>query len=62
MPGAYFKRATVTVDFAYDGAGLGKGGKATLYVNGQPVADGRVEKTQPNVFLADETADVGIDN
>ena len=53
---------TVTLDFAYDGGGAGKGGKATLYVNGKPVAEGRVEKTQPNVFSADETADVGMDN
>ena len=53
--------ATVTLDFAYDGGGLGKGGKATLFVNGKPVAEGRVEKTQPNIFSADETADVGID-
>jgi arylsulfatase len=54
--------ATVTLDFVYDGGGLGKGGKATLYVNGKAVAEGRVEKTQPNIFSADETADVGIDN
>ncbi|MCL4768166.1 MAG: arylsulfatase [Hyphomicrobiaceae bacterium] len=54
--------ATVTLDFAYDGGGVGKGGKATLYVNGEPVAEGRVEMTQPNIFSADETADVGIDN
>jgi arylsulfatase len=54
--------ATVTLDFVYDGGGVGKGGKATLYVNGKPVAEGRVEKTQPNIFSADETADVGIDN
>ena len=54
--------ATVTLDFAYDGGGPGKGGKATLLVNGKPVAEGRVEKTQPNIFSADETADVGIDN
>ena len=53
---------TVTLDFAYDGGGAGKGGKATLYVNGKQVAEGRVEKTQPNIFSADETADVGIDN
>jgi arylsulfatase len=31
-------------------------------VNGKPVAEGRVDKTQPNIFSADETADVGIDN
>jgi arylsulfatase len=55
-------RATVILDFAYDGGGAGKGGKATLYVNGKPVAEGRVEKTQPNIFSADETADVGVDN
>ena len=54
--------ATVTLDVAYDGGGVGKGGKATLSVNGQAVAEGRVEKTQPNIFSADETADVGIDN
>lgn len=54
--------ATVVLDFAYDGGGVGKGGKATLSVNGKSVAEGRVEKTQPNIFSADETADVGIDN
>jgi len=54
--------ATVVLDFAYDGGGLGKGGKATLLVNGKPVADARIEKTQPNIFSGDETADVGIDN
>jgi arylsulfatase A-like enzyme len=54
--------ATVMLDFVYDGGGLGKGGKATLYVNGKAVAEGRVEKTQPNIFSADETADVGLDN
>ena len=52
----------MVLDFAYDGGGAGKGGKATLYVNGTSVAEGRVEKTQPNIFSADETADVGIDN
>jgi arylsulfatase len=54
--------ATVVLDFAYDGGGYGKGGKATLLVNGEAVAEGRVERTQPNIFSADETADVGIDN
>ena len=55
-------QATVVLDFVYDGGGPGKGGKATLSVNGKAVAAGRVEKTQPNIFSADETADVGIDN
>jgi arylsulfatase len=35
---------------------------ATFYVNGKSATEGRVEKTQPNIFSAEETADVGIDN
>jgi len=54
--------ATVVLDFVYDGGGLGKGGMATLSVNGETVAKGRIEKTQPLIFSADETADVGLDN
>jgi len=54
--------ATIVLDFAYDGGGLGKGGKATISVNGKTVAEGRIEKTQPLIFSADETADVGLDN
>jgi arylsulfatase len=54
-------KATIRLDFAYDGGGAGKGGTATLFVNGRQAAQGRIEKTQPNMFSADETADVGID-
>ncbi len=54
--------STIKLDFAYDGDGLGKGGKATIYVNDKSTGSGRVEKTQPNIFSADETADVGLDN
>ena len=54
--------ATVTLDFAYDGGGLGRGGMATLSVNGEIVAEGRIDRTQPLLFSADETADVGLDN
>jgi arylsulfatase len=54
-------KATIEFDFAYDGGGLGKGGLATLSVNGKQVAQGRIERTQPMIFSADETADVGID-
>ncbi|MCJ7685007.1 MAG: arylsulfatase, partial [Desulfobacteraceae bacterium] len=46
--------AEVKLDFAYDGDGLGKGGMATLYVDGEKVAEGRIGKTQPRVFSADE--------
>jgi arylsulfatase len=52
---------TVKLDFAYDGGGLGKGGTATLFVNGEQVAQGRIEHTEAMFFSADETADVGID-
>jgi arylsulfatase A-like enzyme len=53
--------STIRLEFAYDGGGLGKGGTGTLYVNDQKVAEGRIERTQPMIFSADETADVGID-
>jgi arylsulfatase len=54
-------KATVKLEFAYDGGGRGKGGMATLYVDGQKVADGRIANTNANIFSADETADVGVD-
>ena len=50
------------MEFAYDGGGLGKGGTATLYVDGSKVGEGRVEATVPMVFSADETTDVGTDS
>jgi len=53
--------AEITLQFDYDGGGTGKGGLATLYVDGEKVAEGRVDRTQPAVFSADETADVGVD-
>ena len=54
-------KSTIRFKFAYDGGGLGKGGAGTLYVNERKVAEGRIERTQPTIFSADETADVGID-
>ncbi|MEM7435073.1 MAG: arylsulfatase [Myxococcota bacterium] len=56
-PGA----ATIKLDFEYDGDGAGKGGTASLFVDGQQVAQGRIDKTQPALFSADDTADVGKD-
>ena len=52
---------TVRFEFAYDGGGLGKGGVGTLHVDDAKVGEGRIERTQPMIFSADETADVGID-
>ena len=51
----------VRMEFAYDGGGMAKGGMGTLYVNDTKVGEGRIERTQPIFFSADETADVGID-
>ncbi len=51
----------VRAEFAYDGGGLGKGGTVTLYVDGNRVGEGRVDGTQPLIFSADETTDVGSD-
>jgi arylsulfatase len=55
-------KATIRFEFAYDGGGLGKGGQGTLFVNDKKVAEGRIERTQPMIFSADETADVGEDD
>jgi hypothetical protein len=37
----------VRVEFTYDGGGLGKGGSATLFVDGAKVGEGRVDATLP---------------
>lgn len=55
-------RNTVRVNFDYDGGGIGKGGTFSILVNGNLAAKGRIERTQPFVFSADETAGVGIDD
>ncbi len=55
-------KATIRFEFAYDGGGVGKGGTGTIYVNGKRAATGRIERTQPFIFSADETADVGVDD
>ena len=54
-------KSTIKYVFDYDGGGVAKGGNGTIYVNDKKVAEGRIERTQPRVFSADETADVGID-
>ena len=43
------------------GASRGKGGTATISVNGRQVGSGRIERTNPNIFSADDAADVGVD-
>ena len=56
-PGAHQVRA----EFAYEG-GLGGPATVTLFVDGRPVGDGRLERTTPLVYSYDETTDVGCDN
>ena len=51
----------VRIEFTYDGGGLGKGGDVTLFVDGDPVGEVRVEATVPMLFSGDETTDVGRD-
>jgi arylsulfatase A-like enzyme len=51
----------VRMEFAYDGGGLAKGGDVVLFVDGKKVGEGRLEATQPMIFSADETTDVGTD-
>jgi arylsulfatase A-like enzyme len=50
----------VRAELAYDGGGIGKGGTVSLYVNGDKVGEGRVDKTVPFIF-SEETMDVGHD-
>jgi arylsulfatase len=52
---------TLKFDFKYDGPGYGKGGFGRLSVDGQQVADGKIERTIPVRFSLDETLDVGMD-
>ncbi len=54
-------KSTLRFQFDYDGGGPAKGGQGTLFINGEKVGEGRIAATQPGMFSADETADVGID-
>ena len=51
----------VRMEFAYDGGGLGKGGTASLFVDGAKVGEGRIDGTVPLIFSGDETTDLGED-
>lgn len=54
-------RVQVRASFAYDGGGLAKGGDVSLFYDGRQVGSGRVEQTQPMIFSAEETTDIGDD-
>jgi arylsulfatase len=52
---------TVLYDFAYDGGAPGAGGMGALYVNGEQVGQGRIERTVSYQFSLEEGLDVGRD-
>jgi arylsulfatase len=54
-------KATLVVDFAYDGGGVGKGGKLTMSANGKKLAEGRLTRSIPIQFSLGEGLDVGMD-
>ena len=49
----------VRVEFDYDGPGLGKGGTARLFLDGEGIGEGAVAATAAMIFSADDTCDVG---
>ena len=51
----------VRMEFAYAGGGLGKGGTASLFVDGKKVGEGKVGATAAMIFSADDGCDVGVD-
>jgi arylsulfatase len=54
-------RHVVTLDFNYDGGGIGKGGQATLSVDRTVVGTTRIPQTIPFRMSLDETLDIGLD-
>jgi len=51
----------VRMEFAYDGGGIAKGGKVSLFVNGKKTGEGRISRTEPFAF-GEETCDVGFES
>ena len=51
----------VRFSFNYEGGGIGKGATGSLFVDGKPVAEGRLPRTIAVRFSLDETFDVGED-
>ena len=49
------------MEFDYAGPGLGKGGTAKLYVDGEAVGEGQVAATAAMIFSADDGCDIGVE-
>ena len=54
-------RHMVKYEFIAAEAKPGTGGKCTLFIDDQKVAEGQIPKTQPFLYSADEGIDVGLD-
>ena len=48
-------------EFLYDGGPPGSGGTSVLYIDSEKVGEGKIAKTQPFFYSADEGVDVGVD-
>ena len=53
--------AKITLQFSYDGNGLGKGASIRLLVNDEPVAKARLPETVRSAFSYEDTFDIGED-
>ena len=52
----------IKYEFTIDEAKVGSGGTTLLFVDGEKVAEGKIPKTQPYAFSADEGINVGADH
>ena len=52
----------VRMELTYDGGGIAKGGGVDLYLDGSKAGEGRIEQTEPFIFSADETCDIGFES
>ena len=51
----------VRMEFKYAGGGMGKGGTATLFVDGKKAGEGQIGATAAMIFSADDGCDIGQD-
>jgi arylsulfatase len=52
----------VRMEFAYAGGGPGKGGKATLFIDGEKTGEGDIGATLAFIYSADDGCDIGEDS
>jgi hypothetical protein len=54
-------KVKLTVEFKYDGGGIGKGGVITIVANGKTIGESKMAKTIPAQFSLGEGLDIGMD-